>query len=541
MKLLKKAGAVLLALAMIAVMIPQLGSKVVKAAEPSRTDVWNANNQADNSTVGVITAYAASGKTGMTTSANATDPDDNTKYTQGFKTQSSTYFKINVPEGKFVKVTVVATTTKETNLEGAVQIDGDANTNKSITANNKTVANKVVMNGYLEAGEHTLSYQKPNQLYIFKLIADVYDNADDVPKDAEVSKVKVSGTVKSSVSLTNGAIKFGMYEGNLTLKEGTTDEYTYELTDVEGDGTEYSVSIVAPEVTKGLKNIDPTSFGTNGKIQVEGSADKTVDFILKFIDLDGLVWNFADTSKSWESITYQGNSGIYKGLEIDATVTSPTAKFDVQGNRVQINEATKVKIPVSGWGTVICTFSGQPASDTTLGETTGDGKSSTMEYNYQNAEYVELSIAKGNTGLYLSKIEVKPDKTPAVQQLGASVRQETAEWGNGIRFGGQLDLTKVDKATCKSGTLIGLAATVGNGNEMSLEDVGTTCIDVVRTTYITETDATLEYAAALINIPNDNLDTKIVARPYVIVNEIPYYGEQIETTYNSATKVVNEQ
>ena len=76
---------------------------------------------------------------------------------------------------------------------------------------------------------------------------------------------------------------------------------------------------------------------------------------------------------------------------------------------------------------------------------------------------------------------------------------------------------------------------------MTLENVGTTCIDVVRTTFIEETDATLDYAAALINIPEANLDTSIVARPYVTVNGITYYGDQIATTYNNATKIVNEQ
>lgn len=105
MKLLKKAGAVLLALAMIAVMIPQLGSKVVKAAGPSQTDVWTATANGTN-TVGVIAPNVGSSFK-FTNTKKITDPDDNSTYTKALKTGSSSYFDIVVPEGKFVKVTVV--------------------------------------------------------------------------------------------------------------------------------------------------------------------------------------------------------------------------------------------------------------------------------------------------------------------------------------------------------------------------------------------------------------------------------------------------
>lgn len=540
MKILKKAGAVLLALAMIVVMIPQLESKVVKAAGPSQTDTWTYKGN-NTTAVGVIQPYVTSGFK-VTNTKKITDPDDNSVYSQALKTGSSSYFNIVVPAGKFVKVTVVAVS-NTSGKAGAVQLDTNVSDVIELYNADNTVAKKITMTGYLSEGTYKLTHAT-NQILVLKIIAETYDNESDVPPDPEVVKVKVSGTVTSSVSLVGGKISFGLEETDLTLKEGTTDKYTYEFAQIKGDGAEHAVKIVAPEVTKSLKNIDSTSFGTNGKIQVEGSADKVADFTLKFIDLDGLTWNFTDTSKNWQLATYENNpknpsTGIYKGLEIDATDTK--AKFDVQSNRVQINEGTKVKIPVSGWGKVTCTFSGTPTNVTTLGETKGDGKTTTMTYNYKNAEYVELSVGAGNTGLYLTKIEVVPDTTSAVKTIGASVRQEAAEWGNGIRFGGELDLTKVDKETCTSGTLIGLAATVGDGNEMTLDDVGTTCINVVRTTYIEETATTLQYAAALINIPDSNLDTSIVARPYVTVNGKTYYGDQIATTYNSATKIVNEQ
>ena len=133
-----------------------------------------------------------------------------------------------------------------------------------------------------------------------------------------------------------------------------------------------------------------------------------------------------------------------------------------------------------------------------------------------------------------------PDTTnPPVSTLGASVRQETAEWGNGIRFGGQLNLNKVVENST-SGTLIGLKSVV-NDATMTLEDVQKTCINVERTTYITQDESSLDYAAALINIPDEHLDTQIVARPYVTIGDNTYYGEQISITYNTAQKIVDGQ
>ncbi len=89
--------------------------------------------------------------------------------------------------------------------------------------------------------------------------------------------------------------------------------------------------------------------------------------------------------------------------------------------------------------------------------------------------------------------------------------------------------------------MIGLVDIVGEGNEIILDSVGTTCIKVVRTTFIKEADEKLEYVAALIKIPESELDTKIIARPYVIVDGITYYGKQIITTYNEVMVKINAQ
>jgi len=540
MKQLKKVGAVLLALAMIAVMIPQMGS-TVKAGTPASTDEWDAREKKDNDTVGVIQAYVASGKKGLTTSGTAKDPDGGDDHKNGFKTQSSTYFNIIVPAGKFVKVTIVATTTKTDVATARLQLDENTNSDKTITAQNGTTADKVTFDGYLTEGTHKLSYNG-NQIYIYRVIADIYDNEADVPADAVVSKVKVSGSVTSPISLEGGHIVFNTYEGNLTLKSGTTDVYEYELTDVIGDNTEYNVSVVAPAITEGMMNVDASSFG--GKTTV-GSTDMTgVDFTLKYINIDGLTWDFKDTSKNWQKITFQyaeekpGQEKPqtlfkYKGLDID--VSAAGSKFDVQSDKVQVNKGTKVKIPVSGWGTVTCTFNGKVSSATTLGSVAGNSTTTITAPFVGSDQYVELNVGTDST--YLEKIEVTADKTAPVTTRGASVREETADWGNGIRFGGQLDLTKVDKDTCESGTLIGLESTVGEGVDMTITDVDTKCVKVVRKTYIEETATTLDYAAALINIPDEQLDTKIVARPYVTIDGNTYYGKQISTTYNNAKKL----
>ena len=538
MKLFKKVGAVFLALAMIAVMIPQLESKVVKAAAPSQTETWTYKDNTTNEGT-IIKPYVTSSFK-VTNTKKILDPDDNSTYGQALKTGSSSYFNIVVPDGKFAKVTVVAVS-NSSGRAGCIALGSNVSDAIELYNEDNTVAKKITMTGYLSGGTTKLTHSK-NQILILKIIVDVYDRDTDVPSDAEVTKVKVSGTVTSSISLVGGKISFGLEETDLTLKEGTTDQYTYEFAEIKGDGAEHTVEIIAPEVTKGLKNIDPTSFGANGKVQVEGAEDKVFDFTLNYTPLDGLTWDFTDTSQNWQRSSYEGKIVTYKGLGIDATAnsTSPkySAKFDVQGNRVQINEATKVTIPVSGWGKVTCTFSGAVKSSTKLGEQAGDNTAKTISYDYKNAESVELSIGTDNDKLYLEKIVVEPDKTQPVTLLGTAVRQETAGWGNGIRFGATLDLTKVDKTTCTSGTLIGLESIVGADKEMTMDDVGKTCLDVVRTTFIKEENNQLEYAAALINIPEEQKNTKIVARSYVKVGDNVYYGEQQTATWNGVAAAV---
>lgn len=556
MKLLKKAGAVLLALAMIAVMLPQMGNKVVKAAEPISHSI-TADSYKNLDTF--FTAKPRSGATGGTTTQSTISDTAAKGYANALKTNSGFGYEFTLNSNEFAVLKILAHTRVKKNptdfYVSSIANLGDytgteldrVNVAKAADAN--TAPDEYTFVALMTNGSYRID--TANEMALYKVQVDVYANQADAEaiikaeqdKRAEKVVVDISGTITSDISLVGGKVEVKNTEGIVTASEAITksgeNTYNYVVKGVQGN-LKYTVEYIdSQDIASALKLINKSELNKN-EFTVEGTAYENANFTVNYYDLPANIWDFTnltDWSTSESFGTIQDKTSIYKGLMIDAT---NGGKFATSVNNIQINKNTKVKIPVSGWGSVTCTFStDKMTSATTLGETAGVSKAKTITYNYKNAEYVELSI--GDEGLYLTKIEVVPDTNPAVKTIGASVRQEAAEWGNGIRFGGQLDLTKVDKATCTSGTLIGLAATVGDGNKMTLENVGTTCIDVVRTTFIEETDATLDYAAALINIPEANLDTSIVARPYVTVNGITYYGDQIATTYNNATKIVNEQ
>ncbi len=354
----------------------------------------------------------------------------------------------------------------------------------------------------------------------------------------------VSGNISSEIDLTGGIVtlvNIAEESKNVKSEPITKNEdgtYHYIVNDVLGNETTYKISVEATNVIEGKYNIDTAKLAeqsiTVGTVNIDN-----VDFGIEYKEIPENIWDFSNIAE-WTACSYstKSESFIYKGLSVvldNATVLFAT---NIEKNAIQIKKAT-IKIPVSGSGKVICTFFANVKTSTTLGNVLGDGKTKTITATYENAEDIVLCIKDES---YLQKIEVIPDTTDTlVTQLGASVRQETAAWGNGIRFGGQLDLTKVDIESCESGTLIGLVDIVGEGNEIILDSVGTTCIKVVRTTFIKEADEKLEYVAALIKIPESELDTKIIARPYVIVDGITYYGKQIITTYNEVMVKINAQ
>ncbi len=258
-------------------------------------------------------------------------------------------------------------------------------------------------------------------------------------------------------------------------------------------------------------------------------------FILPVVCEAGTYTIARDESTKNEAVLYQIKVTEYDTQEDATTIVDTYVKTITEKQKYTLSGTITSEVDLTD-GTVSLSSKTAGAS-----AATGDGTNNgSISFNYENATYVELSVGTDNDNLYLKKIEVTPDTTnPAVSTLGASVRQETAEWGNGIRFGGMLNLNKTGENST-SGTLIGLKSVV-NDATMTLKDVQKTCINVVRTTYITQDESSLEYAAALINIPDDNLDTEIVARPYVTIGDNTYYGEQITITYNTAQEIVNGQ
>ncbi len=559
MKLLKKAGAVVLVLAMIAVLMPQLGS-VVKAAASS-THVINYANDGKQDSYFTISG-ALSNNSGSTTK----------DFSRGYKTGTQT-FDFTVTEGKYAVVEF------NMNLRYAnkpcyyvVKKDGtilaqelteqypDLRIGPTKIYDPNVNSEHFMLPVVCEAGTYTIARDEStqNEAALYQIKVTEYDMQEEaaaivdeyVKAVTEKPKYTFSGTITSEVDLTGGKVSLssktaGASAATVDLTSNGDGTYSYTANDIVGGGAVYNVSIESPALEKAKMLVNSTelaqiSFTLN-------DADKTdANFTVPYKEITN-TWDFA-TIADWGTFSCQGNAEevLYKGLLIDVSNTSTTAKFatsqDSQGvGRIQINKGTKVKIPVSGWGTIKCTFGGAPNGNTTLGTATGDGTNNgSISFNYENATYVELSVGTDNDNLYLKKIEVIPDTTnPPVSTLGASVRQETAEWGNGIRFGGQLNLNKVEENST-SGTLIGLKSVV-NDATMTLEDVQKTCINVVRTTYITQDESSLEYAAALINIPDDNLDTEIVARPYVTIGDNTYYGEQIIITYNTAQKIVDGQ
>ncbi len=557
MKLLKKAGAVLLALAMIAVMLPQLGNKVVKAAGTSH--ILTGDTTLEN--MDTFFTYKPGGATKLKPETVSSTTDACLGFSKGLKGNSSFGFNFTVGENEYATIVVYANKRKPTAAAADIEIHDSAyvdNTNKGnlldsykeeIAADKNTPPDvftsiKVYTNGTFHIGTSA-------EMAIYKVQVDVYSVQSEAQAivDAEIErrnsqkKVDLSGTITSSIDLTGGTVTFKGTDGALKESEAIEsaggNTYTYIVKEVKANA-EYILDAVKSdklaEAAKLVRKIDLNAI----KFDIATDAYTNGNFEVPYYDLPENVWNFNDMS-DWTTFSIEKKedasaptTGIYKSLIIDVT---NGGKFATGTDSIQVNEKTRIRIPVAGYGEVTCTFSS--SVETKLnGNASVKATTNTAKFTSDD-NYVELEMIGASN---LKKIEIKPSaiQNPVIQ-MGASVRQETAEWGNGIRFGGQLDLTKVDKATCTSGTLIGLAATVGDGNKMTLENVGTTCIDVVRTTFIEETDATLDYAAALINIPEANLDTSIVARPYVTVNGITYYGDQIATTYNNATKIVNEQ
>jgi len=546
MKQLKKVGAVLLALAMIAVMIPQMGS-TVKAASQDKS--FTASNNSDT----YFTSLATKISTG---NCKATGYTKAIKLDNAFYNNGDGGIKFTITAGKFATVTVYHNekTAEVPSGLALFQVDEQSNKNEVGTTTSELldaagVEPTVWMYETVCTGGSTfiLNRSNGNQSWLYELKVTEYDTEQEA-QDAiaafqaahATTKVTVSGTITSEVDISGGIVKLKSNKGAFSSSEITKKDantYAYTIPDVDGDMT-YSVEVLADAIIEGMKNINAAELE---KISIEvAKTDITKDFDLKYKEITN-TWDFVNDKADYPSITIQKKSQVYKGLVIDATATgqyddgtSFDPKFVFPANTgVQVNDKTIIKVPVSGSGSVTFELTSAKLASVNGKETSAiqhTGK-------YSEGDAFVVFESKEN-GLYVTKITIQPSeiKDP-ITTKGASVRQETAEWGNGIRFGGQLDLSQVAKDTCESGTLIGLEATVGEGVKMTITDVDKKCVKVVRKTYIEETATALDYAAALINIPDNQLDTKIVARPYVTIDGITYYGGQISTTYNTATQL----
>jgi len=554
MKTFKKVGAVFLALIMTVALVPQVG-KEVKAATVS-TNVFNLKQQDS-----YFTADMTLLNDNTNTSAKTKDFTGG-----GYKLNSAldTPITFTVASGRYA-VVEFNLNKRYDNKESSMEVKNSADEvlgaelmeaypdlvmKPSSVYNSAANSEHFMLPVVCEAGDYKIQRNGTGECVLYQITVTEYDSKDDA--DAIVSayvksitdkkKYTVSGTITSEIDLTGGSVTLTTatsgaknVESEPITKNGD-GTFSYTVNDVIGDGAVYSVQVKSRAISEVKKNVDSAELA-KFSFTVDNAAVDNANFTIKYKEITN-IWDFTDLS-DWAAVSMQNEEGVYKGLEIDAKNGKFATSVGSDGTgRIQVNAGTKVKIPVSGWGTVTCTFTkgSKVPIATTLGSAKGDGKSATITTTYENAKYVELSVAE--TGHWLQKIEVVPDSAQPIKTIGASVRQETAEWGNGIRFGSQLDLTKVNKENSVSGTLIGLANTVA-GKELTLDDANIICVNVVRSTFIKETEnVSLEYAAALIKIPEEEKDTEIVARPYVTIDGNTYYGEQVVTTYNLATKAV---
>lgn len=564
MKLFKKVGAVFLALAMIAVMIPQLESKVVKAASTPYT--YNGKTKDSYfSGEGVPSGNWQSSKTADF------NYDKCSLKTGSLKTEAGG-IKFTVTENKYavVEFNVNQKNAGDKCYFGVKDVSAGTYLGRELMQQYPDL--KIVPTKLYDAKVNSEYFMLPavcqpkteyvvyydtnesnKESYLYQIKVTEYDTqaeaqakVDEYVKSiTEKKKYTVSGKITSEVDLTGGTVSLTTTTsgaGNVTSEPITkNDDGTYSYTTAEeavvGGGAVYNVSVTSPALTEAKKTVQSAELA-KVSFTVNDANKADADFEVKYNDITN-IWDFANAS-DWSTCSYEKVSELvtYKGLVIDVTAGGKFATSSQDGKgRIQTNTGTKVRIPVSGWGNVTCTFGGKVDSKTTLGDVQGSSTTEITASYDNNAEYVELSIGASN--IYIQKIEIKPESP--VTLLGTAVRQETEGWGNGIRFGAALDLTKVDKDACTSGTLIGLESIVGAGKEMTMDDAGKTCLDVVRTTFIKEENNQLEYAAALINIPDDQKDTKIVARSYVKVGDNVYYGKQQTATWSGVAAAVNAQ
>lgn len=155
-------------------------------------------------------------------------------------------------------------------------------------------------------------------------------------------------------------------------------------------------------------------------------------------------------------------------------------------------------------------------------------------YTWEVSSGVEYTVAASHTS-GLIQLNFIPATKSVVSTIGAAYREAGDSWGNGVRFGAELDKKSADfvnKNIVESGTLVARQDAVGVDTELK---VGIDkCKKVERTTVWKQTDNVLQYTLVVTNIPEESKDTVLVARPYVKLKDGTYiYGKQISGSWNS--------
>lgn len=250
---------------------------------------------------------------------------------------------------------------------------------------------------------------------------------------------------------------------------------------------------------------------------------------------------------------YLDESGVAL-KNISVTSHGVTKQYE-RSCRINTGSTSYVEFTAPCDGTIeMCYKPGGKSASSTYLRVNGEqvGETIEKEEGKENFQYLaadqtwiyEMSVSKGksykidaNADVALSQLIFEPSPVSA---LGASYRETTEEYQNGIRFGSTIDKTTVNGTITESGTLVALKSTMETKNvtELTMDSVESVCKKVIRTTYIKEDDSTLQYAAAIVGISEEQKDTVLVARPYVVVDGVTYYGSQMENTWNGVQAAV---
>ncbi len=376
---------------------------------------WKADDHKNDTSAVETDGFKLAAKTVKTdTSRSCSD------FTAGLKMESASALKFTVAEGKYARVSVsmLSTGDYEASLGIATSIGFNAenkvNAATFVTKDDKTVvvttnkirtATETAQTGIFDCILPGGTYYIVNsgvatggkQAILYQVNVTEYDDEADVPPIPVEATVSVSGKITSDYDLTGAKV---ILKGEKTVEAEivkAVEGYEYTAEGITVNDT-YEVSISSSKLFEDKKYIESLS---KTSVEVAETDITDADITVTYKNITN-VWDF--TLGKYELTTIQKNTGTYKGLVIDATdtVTYSDPKFAVQSNRVQVNPAVKVTIPVEDYapGTVTVTFSGDASF------TLGTGENTTTTYAFDaDTKTVDL-ITTGANPSYLTKIEL---------------------------------------------------------------------------------------------------------------------------------------